>query len=71
MIFPNVIISDETLNLNIARDLEILRKYAWKENNVPKHRVCIDKKERAARKAFYIGKSTRKGVKLHNNCYMG
>jgi len=48
MTSPDVIVFDEALNLNIAYDLEILRKYVWKGNNAPKHRVDIDKEERAA-----------------------
>lgn len=45
MISPYVIVSDLLLNLNAAYNLEILKKCAWKGNNVSKHRVYIDEEE--------------------------
>lgn len=63
-----VIIFDEVINLNVDHDLEILRKYAWKGNNALKHRVYIDKEERATTINYlnkcYIAKKKKKNL-LH------
>ncbi|PNX80123.1 hypothetical protein L195_g038672 [Trifolium pratense] len=50
MTSSNVTTSNAILNLYVAHDLEILRKYVWKDNEVGDigHRMYTDEEENAA-----------------------